>query len=467
MRVPQAMACLFTGALILSLSVKAGAEEQLYYAAPSQMQDVRREMKTAGFWIGRQAHPDNLVMDQHAILEFNRHVREDLKLTRDLSKVPAWYNGAEFKQQLETRLADLKTQGYFADDGQKSSEDFFTGTRTEMALEAIGPEIPLEYGLITRFADQRFLPGKRGLYAKAQDIDFDELQNSGLDLGTAVVILHQSADKKWFYVMSDLSEGWVEAENVALCSRRAIEKYLAAKRWVVVTENKADLYLDQHRTQAYDHVRMGVKFPSGKKRGKAFYSVMIPTRDVQGRMELRPAFINRAQVSVGFLPYTMRTVLEQAFKLLNEPYGWGDRLGEQDCSRFVQEIFATVGIVLPRDSRNQALVGVTRAAFESSTSGEEKLVELTQAAEIPVLLYMKGHILLYLGMEENRPYAIHAVWAYRQPNGEEDRVRVINRVAVSDLFLGEGSKKGSLLNRMSAIIELSHGHFHKPPQGDK
>ncbi len=42
--------------------------------------------------------------------------------------------------------------------------------------------------------------------------------------------------------------------------------------------------------------------------------------------------------------------------MLNQPYGWGDMYGEQDCSRFLQMVFATVGIMLPRDSKDQAQV---------------------------------------------------------------------------------------------------------------
>ena len=63
--------------------------------------------------------------------------------------------------------------------------------------------------------------------------------------------------------------------------------------------------------------------------------------------------------------------------------------------------------------------------------------------------------MLYLGMLENRPYAIHAVWAYREPLGEEDQVHVINRVVVSDLDLGDGSKKGSLFKRLTGVRAFS------------
>ena len=66
--------------------------------------------------------------------------------------------------------------------------------------------------------------------------------------------------------------------------------------------------------------------------------------------------MNEEDVHPGFLPYTARNIYKQALVMLNQPYGWGDMYGEQDCSRFLQMVFATVGIMLPRDSKDQAQV---------------------------------------------------------------------------------------------------------------
>ena len=59
--------------------------------------------------------------------------------------------------------------------------------------------------------------------------------------------------------------------------------------------------------------------------------------------------------------------------------------------------------------------------------------------------------MLYLGTLEGRAYAIHSAWAYRRPRGGRDDTFVVNRVVVSDLTLGEGSRRGSLLERLNAV----------------
>jgi hypothetical protein len=162
--------------------------------------------------------------------------------------------------------------------------------------------------------------------------------------------------------------------------------------------------------------------------------------------------MKRDVVHKGYLPFTARHIIQQAFELLNEPYGWGGVYGEQDCSRFVQEVFATVGIILPRNSSRQAGVGNLIGKFRKGASKAEKLYALSKKAISGItLLYLKGHIMLFMGMKDNQPYAVHAAWAYREPAPRGDVIRVINRVALTDLSLGAGTKRGSLLKRLRTM----------------
>jgi gamma-D-glutamyl-L-lysine dipeptidyl-peptidase len=57
-------------------------------------------------------------------------------------------------------------------------------------------------------------------------------------------------------------------------------------------------------------------------------------------------------------PPDIETALATAHRLMGTPYLWGGRSSEGiDCSGLVQTSFRTVGISLPRDSNQQALVG--------------------------------------------------------------------------------------------------------------
>ncbi len=129
--------------------------------------------------------------------------------------------------------------------------------------------------------------------------------------------------------------------------------------------------------------------------------------------------------------------------MLNQPYGWGDMYGEQDCSRFLQMVFATVGITLPRDSKDQAQVSNSAVDFDKKSDDGTKIVAITKAPAANTLLAMKGHIMLYLGTVDGKPYAIH-----------DTTVSAMDRVIISDLSLGQGSPKGSLLRRLTRTVTI-------------
>ena len=71
------------------------------------------------------------------------------------------------------------------------------------------------------------------------------------------------------------------------------------------------------------------------------------------------------------------------------------------------------------------------------------------------LLYLPGHIMLYIGEENNKPYIIHAIWGTETTlNETEKAVSFINKVVVSSLNVGENSTKGTLLHRITKVNSL-------------
>ncbi len=442
----------------LGVLYPACAEERTYLIAPSVLPHTERAMKTPGFWISRHPSPDQVILEPEKIAELNARIQNDLKLTKDMTQFPDTISGDELLKSLRLKFEELKAKGYFAASGEEASLLFFQDVESNLNLTSVPGVIEPQFGFVLHYANQRFLPMDDGLYAVSGDLDFDELQNNALEVGTSVAILHKSFDGHWFYIQGPASDGWVEAKNIILCALNDIQDYLGSESLAVVVKPKADIFLDEPLTQYYDYAQMGTRFPKEKKQGVSnAVAVKIPFRREDGRFIFKTVYLGKEDINDGDLPYTARTIYKQAFQLLNQPYGWGGMYGEQDCSRFLQEIFATVGIHLPRDSKDQAKVGIGIAQFDDKSKDDEKIKFFSKAAGGKSVLTMKGHILLYLGMVDNRPYAIHAVWAYREPNpnGEEDRVRVMNRVVVSDLYLGEGSKKGSLLKRLSGIRMIS------------
>ena len=427
------------------------AASQDSYPAPSQLPNVKTQMLTAGYWIARHPSADQVIMGETQINAFNDHIRNGLKLTKDIFSLVDQFQTESLMDVFKKNLEDFTNKGFYTVDGLQNDSVFIEKAKTTMHLSGLVLGVAPRYGLSVHLANLRLLPTSVGLYAKKGDVDFDELQNSGLDLGSAVAVIHQSQDKKWFYVLSALSDGWVKAEDVAIGDSKQVKGFAEAKDFVVITSPKADIYLNEAMDDFYDYVRMGMKLPVLAENDQQWI-VQIPMKDKQGQLQLDKGYIAKFQAHRGYLPYTARTIYTQAFLMLDKPYGWGDMYGAQDCSRFLQMIYASVGIELPRDSKNQAQVGEQLVSFDEKATNDSRLEELKNIPGASSILPLKGHIMLYLGMVDSIPYAMHDSSGYSQTKDNLQIKYTLNRVVVSDLSLGEGSAKGSLLRRLIKIV---------------
>ena len=455
----------FTIVLLAALMFQTTGQERLYSIAPTQLPGTTRVMKTPGFWVSLHPTPDQVIMTPAEIQDFNNHLQNELKLIKDITQMPAEYPGEYLSSTLNDVWKELRAKRFFGANGLRTGSSFYERIKANMNLDAIPLSIPVRYGFTVHFVDERVFPTDEGLYEMRGDFAFDELQNSDLDVGTPVAVLHQSRDGQWLYVQSSESTGWVKAHFVAFCSLEQIKAWVSSPRFVIVTQAKADLYLDPEMRQYYDYVRMGARFFGGDELNSAVLALAVPRRNADGTLILVKGFIKKADVATGYLSYTPRTIIEQAFKLLNQPYGWGGMYGEQDCSRFLIEVFSTVGINLPRNSQDQAKAGEVVTQFEASTKDPERLAALQKALGGITILTLKGHIMLYLGMVEGKAYAIHAAWAYRERGFWGDRARAINRVAVTELSLGKGTQKKSWLDRLLSVNTITK--YEPKPVADK
>ncbi len=110
------------------------------------------------------------------------------------------------------------------------------------------------------------------------------------------------------------------------------------------------------------------------------------------------------------------------------------------------DLFRTFGILMPRNSKEQAKVGKDLGHIKGKSNKEKRKV-LDEAIPLATTLALPGHIMLYLGRDEGRYYVLHSLW---EVQGAE-KVGMIGRVVVSDLSLGSQGPNGSLLDRITGM----------------
>ncbi|WP_367363266.1 C40 family peptidase, partial [Mesotoga sp.] len=172
-----------------------------------------------------------------------------------------------------------------------------------------------------------------------------------------------------------------------------------------------------------------------------------------GSLGFRKGLVRMSEdVRIGNLKLTGREILNQAFKMLGERYGWGGLYNRRDCSRFVQDIFASFGLVLPRDAWAQEMLGSKNKILFEGNSEERKVQLRSLRPGNP--LYMPGHTLIYLGQDNGRFFAIHDGAGYKDSKGKKISV---HGVFVVDLSLRTMNSDKSYLELLTSALQIDKG----------
>lgn len=305
--------------------------------------------------------------------------------------------------------------------------------------------------LVLREAPLHCIPLHGGVFKVPIDRDFDRNACASLHPGERVRVLGRGPQGNWLYVHAGHTVGWLhDASLTRRLNQDQIDAWRSPDRLVPLR--------DDVTTDSGMRVRLGVSLPlleSPIEGGDEGFKVLAPSSE--GLIETRIAA--DAAVHVGYPALTRQRLFDIAFSELGDPYGWGGREGERDCSRLLRDLFATFGVQLARHSGVQAKMGV-RTVDVSEMSLEDKRIAIAKAAKGGVvLLYMKGHIMLYLGREGPTDYAISAISEYLEPcEGGDPTTYRIDRVAVTTLMLGEGTERTSFIERIATLVV-----FEPPP----
>ena len=402
---------------------------------PVYIVNPNRHLNVAEFWISQLHEPDKEIMNQKKIQQFNNQTayrKGTLNYFKDINRE---YGSKWIKEKLLKNFNGLREKVKYFPDNTKISAGFFQNIKREMNLKSLsGKKITTRYALCVNYSDQKIIPTQESLLKKKNQIYFDRNQNSALDIATPIAILHSTADNAWHYGIGPTSSGWVRNSDIAFGKRDDILNYINSKNFVVTTSAKTPLLF---QGSYHDYFRMGVKLPYLLSVDNDMV-VMVPTRNSQGELVFKNGTVKTNNVHIGYLPYTPRNILTQAFKFLHLPYGWGGMFGEQDCSKFIQETYATTGIRLPRNSASQGNVGEAKINLELFTK-EARHKELQKWGIVGgTILHLKGHITLYIGEYKGEPFIIHTVW------GSSSKHFALGRTAVTSLnfngYLGKIDK---------------------------
>jgi hypothetical protein len=448
---------LFIALIIFSAPLVPGVAPETLIASPP-LPNVTQEMERPQFWIKKIENPTNLLLTTEKIYKMNEEnlKNQDLRLCRIKDLKEDWTR-EEIHNLLKEDWENFGRTGEvrYGKSGIPLGESFWNELKKMLNQESIKEKVRMLFGLIVKRTDIRVFPTGELSMGTPHYYELDRFQHSSISPGCPIGIYHFSKDKEWAYVQTHFIRGWVRMHDLAIAKEKGeVVDYEEAKDRLVVTGNFINVSGDPILQQPAFLAQMGDSFPLLSIPGDttmthAYYVIQIPSGENKGCLTLRKGYIHRDEdVHRGFLPYTQENIARQAFKMLNHPYGWGDGFGGRDCSRFIMDLFRTFGILMPRNSKEQAMVGTDLGLVKGMTI-KEKHKGLNQAIPLATTLRCPSHIMLYLGEDKGKYYVIHCIWGIQDRGKSGPISKKIGQVVVSDLGLGRSGTHGSLLHRLT------------------
>lgn len=415
------------------------------------MPNVTADMLDADYWINKIDKPDKLIMNTEQIGDFNREISQKLpNLIYNLADYPTSLT----KGQL-TSLIDIDFPPDPVYIGTKEvSAPYWQKLRRLLNLNDIKDTNPVKYGLTVKRSNLKVFPTADIISDDPADPAFDLFQNSSILAAEAVVILHQSSDKQWYFVQMYNCSGWILAADIALCDRDVWLAYQNESEFLVVTGNSITLDNDPLLPEISEmEFTMGTKLPLvaeeempvtlRDRRVYQNYVVKLPLRGASGNAEFIMAPIPVSNdVTVGYLPYTRANIIRQVMKMQGERYCWGGMLNGRDCSAMVMELYRTFGFRLARNSTSQAASSGKTLTFSDSYSTAYR-EELLQNLKPGAVLHFPGHEMLYLGEDSGNYYVISDLGSFAELKADGSGLATVRvrSVTINDLDIQRASGK--------------------------
>lgn len=323
-------------------------------------------------------------------------------------------------------------------------------------LEALltAPRAP-RAAITVRRTDLRAVPTLKPRFSEmhgaGQGWPFDLFQYSALPAGLPLAVHHRSTDGAWLFVETSGIWGWMPAEDAAFAGAEFCQLWRKSGLTAFVRDDVALHFKNFHHGRAsmsgkagafLAEAGIGTVLPmvSGELllpwRGPdgMTHAVTVSCQGTEGRVvESGDAFSVAVPMPQSLTP---RKVAEIGDSMMGQSYGWGGLYGGRDCSAMMRDLFAPFGIWLPRNSGYQAEAGA-RTMLEGARADAKERALLDAGRPFRTLIWMPGHIGLYVGEWQGRAAMFHNVWGLRTTldDGREARA-VLGRAAVTSLRPG-------------------------------
>ncbi len=391
-------------------------------------------------------------------------LRENLKE----SYLKAWYSPwldmkvKSNKKEVFWILKEMNKSTGYGEDLKPNAKAFNDELIKSMDIERY-PSAKIK-AVVVRDSDVRAVPTNKPFYLSPKGYPFDRYQNSLIFQGTPVLVTHFNTDKTYAHIQSSFVYGWIKVSDLAYMRDKDIELLTHLKDYVMPIKDKIPLYTDYGGF--YTNARVGELFAlipqsqnASQKPQKKELKAYGFLRDAKGYAILQSVILEEKDFFVFPKAFNSENMAYFIDTMLGQKYGWGGLLGNRDCSAFTRDSFANFGILLPRNSYAQSRYANNYVDLSSMKAKEKEDYILKNATPFGTLIYLKGHVMLYLGAHNHQAIVAHSIWSVQTQKHFKTLSHKIGGVVITSLWLAEEhngafSKKKLLIDRVLGMSDL-------------
>ena len=171
-------------------------------------------------------------------------------------------------------------------------------------------------------------------------------------MGSTINLLKKRDD--WYLVQTDYDYiGWMNKTSISVTDTNGIENWENKINYRVSSLYASVFSLPYETSQPVSDIILN-NMMIGKRKSNDWITVTLPDGRSGFVKERNLELINPNQLKY----LDTEKILLEAYKMTGVPYLWGGNSSKaNDCSGFTQTVFKTIEVQLPRDARQQALLG--------------------------------------------------------------------------------------------------------------
>ena len=171
-------------------------------------------------------------------------------------------------------------------------------------------------------------------------------------MGSTINLLKKQDD--WYLVQTDYDYiGWMNKTSISVTDTNGIENWENKINYRVSSLYASVFSLPYETSQPVSDIILN-NMMIGKRKSNDWITVTLPDGRSGFVKERKLELINPNQLKY----LDTEKILLEAYKMTGVPYLWGGNSSKaNDCSGFTQTVFKTIEVQLPRDARQQALLG--------------------------------------------------------------------------------------------------------------